>query len=381
MRIGIEAQRLFRGKKHGMDIVVLELIKGLQKLDKDNQYFVFTKEGDDEGCLVGTENFKVIKTRSAPYPVWEQLILPALVQKYSVDLLHCTSNTGPLFLKTPILLTLHDIIFIRAESNIRKGGNLYQKLGNVYRRFIVPRLISRCKFIITVSEYAKIEIQEHFNIDENRVIRVYNGISEQFKNYPSRLELSLVRRKYNLPESFVLFFGNTAPKKNLVGTLDAFLNHTSQAVRSQYRLVVADLHEKDLLWALRSLNALHYRNKIHLVGYIRQQELVSFFHAAKLFLYPSLIESFGLPVLESMTCGTPVVSSNNSSIPEIAGDAALLIDPFQPKALGEAMEAALSTVNLYDGLVDMGLKRARRFSSISMAKQIRRLYLSTCKNT
>lgn len=380
MRIGIEAQRLFRRKKHGMDIVVLELIKGLQEIDKVNQYFIFTKQGPDEACFVPSENFKIVKTRSVPYAVWEQLILPGLAKKYRVDLLHCTSNTGPLFLRIPMLMTLHDIIFLNATRKIKRGGNLYQKLGNHYRRLIVPLLIPKSRILITVSDYAKAEILRHFDIPKKKVVRVYNGISEEFKNHPSTLELSLVKRKYNLPEKFVLFLGNTSPKKNLLGTLDAYLNHTSEAVRRHFKLVIADLSAKDLLRALKSLNALHCRDQIHLVGYVGHREMVSFFHAAKLFLYPSLAESFGLPLLESMTCGTPVVSSNSSSIPEIAGNAALLIDPSQPRALGDAMEDILSLNKLYQRLVNSGFERSRQFSSLSMAKQTFSLYLSVCKS-
>ncbi|MDN5211678.1 glycosyltransferase family 1 protein [Fulvivirgaceae bacterium BMA12] len=379
MRIGIEAQRLFRTKKHGMDVVVLELIKGLQQIDKVNQYFVFTKEGGDEKCFTPSGNFQVVKTGRSPYPFWEQFTLPVLVKKYKIDLLHCTSNTGPLFLKTPILLTLHDIIFINAGSKIAKGGNLYQRLGNLYRRLVVPRLIPRCKLIITVSDYAKTEIQKYFGIDDHKIVKVYNGISDEFKNCPTNMELSLLKTKYALPEKFVFFFGNTAPKKNLAGTLDAFLNHTSPHTRDRYRLVVADLAEKDLIRVLRSLNSMDSRDKIHLVGYIQQKELVSFFHAAELFLYPSLVESFGLPILESMTCGTPVISSHNASMPEIAGEAALLVDPLQPKELGMAVEDVLSFDKLYQRLVDLGFRRIKKFSYLTMTKQMHKLYLSSCR--
>ena len=381
MRIGIEVQRLFRKKKHGMDIVALELIRWLQKVDKVNQYFIFTKHGADETCFVPTKNFTVVKTRFTPYPFWEQVVLPLLAGKYQVDVLHCTSNTGPLFLNIPLILTLHDIIFMNGAENVRKGGSLYQRFGNRYRRFIVPRLVPKCKLIITVSDYARMEILRHFTLDENKVVKVYNGISEQFTKQPSDKELLGIRNKYNLPGKFVLFFGNTAPKKNLLGALDAFIHHTSPGTRREYRLVVADLEEKDLVLALRSLNALHFRDKIHLVGYVHHRDLVGFFHAAKLFLYPSLVESFGLPVLESMTCGTPVVSSNSSSIPEIAGNAALLVDPSQPVALGEAVENVLSLTGLYQKLVAMGYERVKQFSSLGMAKQIARLYTSCSQKT
>jgi len=141
MRIGIETQRLFRRKKHGMDIVALELIKALQELDHDNQYFIFVNPDKDNKVIIDNPNFKIVNVNHSLYPWWEQVILPKIVKKFDLDLLHCTANTAPLKVNVPVVLTLHDIIFL--EGLHLTKGTKYQRLGNLYRRWIVPRIIHK----------------------------------------------------------------------------------------------------------------------------------------------------------------------------------------------------------------------------------------------
>ena len=150
MRIGIEAQRIFRKNKHGMDYVVLEEIKQLQKIDKKNEYFVFVAPGEDH-CLTDTRNIHIMEIGNGFYPIWEQLALPRAIKELNLDMLHCTSNTAPLRCKVPLILTLHDIIFLEARD--RSNHSFYQNLGWFYRRLVVPRILKNCKRIITVSEF------------------------------------------------------------------------------------------------------------------------------------------------------------------------------------------------------------------------------------
>jgi hypothetical protein len=139
MRIGIEAQRLFRPHKHGMDRVALELVKNLQLIDKENDYFVFVKPDCDASVISKTSNFRIVEIPGGPYPWWEQFKLPKIVKAHDCDILHCTSNTAPFFSKTPLITTLHDIIYM--EGSIFKllfnKASLYQKLGNLYRRLFL----------------------------------------------------------------------------------------------------------------------------------------------------------------------------------------------------------------------------------------------------
>ncbi len=375
MRIAIEAQRLMRKRKHGMDIVVLELIRCLQMIDKENEYFIFTKSGDDEDCIQETDNFKIIITKNQIYPIWEQFLLPRYCKKYKIDLLHCTSNTAPLNIKVPLVLTLHDIIFMSDDDTVWKGGSYYQKIGNLYRRYLVPKLIPKCKRIITVSNFAKKEIHEFFDIADHRLVKIYNGINREFKTTRTAEELLEVKESYQLPDKYLFFLGNTAPKKNLSGVLQAYAHYTTPSIRKEFPLVITDLTEEFLNQELKSLNASDVRENIHLVGYVDQRKLISFYTMANAFLYPSLAESFGLPMIEAMACKTPVITSNNTSMPEVSGGCALYVDPFNPKEIGEAIVNLLSDTSLHAKLVQCGLERSKDFSFEKMTEFVHQIYL------
>ena len=160
MRIGIEAQRLFRPHKHGMDRVALELIKNLQVIDKENEYFIFVRPDTDNDVIENTSNFKIIQIPGGLYPLWEQYTLPKVVKKHRCDILHCTSNTAPFSNDTPLITTLHDIIFMEdsVTSLLFNKSSFYQKLGNLYRRFVVKSVVSNSRRLLTVSNFEKSNI-------------------------------------------------------------------------------------------------------------------------------------------------------------------------------------------------------------------------------
>jgi len=216
MKIGIEGQRLFRKKKHGMDMVALELIKNLQIIDKENEYFIFVKPDEDYTALKETSNFKIIQLKGGPYPIWEQFALPKAAKKMGCNILHCTSNTAPIFTDIPLITILHDIIYM--ESSYYKiltgSASPYQKFGNVYRKIIVPWVVKKSDKIITVSHFEKKRIAEFFGMkNEGKLDAIYNGVSEHFKRISDENELKRVREKYHLPDHFFFFLGNTDPKK------------------------------------------------------------------------------------------------------------------------------------------------------------------------
>ncbi|WP_137089479.1 glycosyltransferase [Mangrovivirga cuniculi] len=142
MRIAIEAQRLFRPRKHGMEVVTLELIRAMQDLEPSDEIRIFIKDDEDNNCLSSKNNVTITKTKSQPYPLWEQHLLPSKVKKFDPDLLHCTSNTGPLFPGVKTILTLHDIIYL---ESLNFKGTTYQNFGNIYRRLVVPRVAANAK--------------------------------------------------------------------------------------------------------------------------------------------------------------------------------------------------------------------------------------------
>ena len=222
--IAIEAQRIFRTNKHGMDFVALETIRELQKRDDGNHYYVFVAPGEDR-CLKESANLTIIELPTSNYLLWEQIALPRALKKYPIELLHCTSNTAPLCCPVPLVLTLHDIIYL--EPRQHRSPSLYQELGWYYRKFVVPRILKKCKQIITVSKFECERIRTALNIPEDKITAIYNGFNTHFCQQ-SEIDINIV--KEYIPQAGYLFFlGNTDAKKNAARTLKAYVLYLQQS--------------------------------------------------------------------------------------------------------------------------------------------------------
>lgn len=357
--------------------MALELIRHLQETDLQNEYVVFVQPDEDSGVLQETPNFRIITLGRSPYPVWEQVLLPAAVKRYGIELLHCTSNTAPIRPGVPTVITLHDIIYL--EKIHLKSGTWYQRLGNLYRRWNVPLTARRASLLFTVSRYEQQRIMNHFGMDEDKVRVVYNGVRPHFRPIPYA-EADAVRRQYGLPERYVLFLGNTDPKKNLRGVMAAMKELWKQG-QMDFDLVMPDFGKEALLRILSELEAPELMERIYLTGYVPNADLPALYSRAVLFLYPSLRESFGLPILEAMACACPVITSDTSSMPEVAGTAALLVDPFDPMRISEAVTRITGDKQLREQLIRDGLARAPLFSYASAAESVRAYYLSIGQKT
>lgn len=376
MKIGIEGQRIYRNKKHGMDMVALELIRNLQEIDHKNEYVIFIKPDSDDNVLKQTANFKIVKLKGGFYPLWEQFSLPRAARKEGCQLLHCTSNTAPVNTQIPLIVTLHDIIYMESSYlKILKGSStLYQKMGNIYRRLVIPSIVKKSGKIITVSHFEKNRIGQFFGIEgDKRLTAVYNGVSEHFKPVTDKLELQRVRTKYKLPEHYLFFLGNTDPKKNTKGTLKAFSDYLKKT-KSDMQLVMLDYDLTELEKLLIEIDDKSLINSISLTGYVINTDLPAIYSQAQVFLYPSLRESFGIPMLEAMACGVPVITSNTSSMPEVAGSAAFIIDPFKSEEITDALIQITSNPTLRSLLVEKGLLQSAKFSWKAMAKDVLEIY-------
>lgn len=372
MKIGIEGQRLYRKKKHGMDMVALELIKNLQLIDKKNEYVVFVKPDEDNTCIPETPNFKIVELGGGPYPTWEQIALPRAAKAEGCDILHCTSNTGPIFSKVPLITILHDIIYLESISIFKKAGTWYQKIGNMYRRFVVPPVVRKSKRVVTVSNFEKNRIKNFMGLGDN-LVAIYNGVGEHFRQITDKKVLHEIKEKYKLPDNFMFFLGNTDPKKNTPNVLKAFADFNAKS-EVKYKLVMLDYEENALRSILSDIGHPELRDDIHLTGYVVNTELPAIISQCKVFLYPSLRESFGIPILEGMACGVPVITSNTSSMPEIAGDAGLIVDPLKPEEITAGIEKILANDDFRNELCKKGIERAKKFSWKNMAVENLKLY-------
>jgi glycosyltransferase involved in cell wall biosynthesis len=367
MRIGIEAQRIFRKNKHGMDYVVLQEIRELQRIDTKNEYFVFVKPGEDR-CLEDTVNVHIIEVDCPSYPLWEQYALPMAARQCKADILHCTSNTAPIKCEIPLILTLHDIIFL--EPRDKNNKSVYQNLGWLYRRLVVPKILKKCQRIITVSNFELNNIISKLDIPRDRMEMIYNGYNEWFAPNGDKDE---VYKKYIAQKGYFFFLGNTDPKKNSERTLVAYARYLERSSVKR-KLLLADLAPQYLKSILANNNIEHIKDYIISPGYIVNSDLPYIYNGAFAFLYTSLRESFGIPLLEAMACGTPVITSNTSSMPEIAGPDAVLINPESADEISDKMLQLESDSTYYHYQKEMGLERAKQFSWRNTAVQLLELY-------
>ena len=372
MRIGIEAQRIFREKKHGMDFVVLEQIRFLQKMDLSNQYFIFVNEGPDNKVIEETQNFNIYVFGGA-YPLWEQVYLPKRAKELGLDILHCTSNTAPINCPVPLIVTIHDLIYFETNPLTSKGYSSYQKFGNLYRRIVVKQICKSADLIITVSHSEKERFKEMGLASDNKVKVIYNGVSPHFKPIDDSKKLSDIHKKYDLPAKFFMFLGNTDPKKNTPNTIRAYALYC-KAFGTEHKLVIGDLDPQVIKQYLIKDGLEEYFEHIHFTGYIVNTELPALINLADIFLYTSLRESFGIPLLEAMACGTPVITGDRSSLPEVAGNAAIKLDVSDPDKIVEAIRTLLLDDKLRQNLKELGLKRSADFSWEHTAKGVLNLY-------
>lgn len=367
MRIGIEAQRIFRKNKHGMDFVVLQEIKELQKMDTPHEYFVFVKPGVDR-CIESSEHVHIIEVNCPSYPLWEQWALPRAARKAGVDILHCTSNTAPIWCDIPLVLTLHDIIFLEPRDN--KNKSLYQNLGYFYRQWNVPRILKKCRRIITVSDFELGNIKQKLQLPDSQLKMIYNGYNEWFRPIESDKQQY---RKYIADAGYFFFLGNTDPKKNTERTLVAYAKYLELS-EVKRPLLMADLDQEYLNGIIERNGIEAIRDHIVIPGYIINSDLPYIYNNAFAFLYTSLRESFGIPLLEAMACGTPVITSNKSSMPEIAGHDAILINPESSDEIALKMLQLERDTDFYQRQKAVGLERAKLFSWRKTTENLLRLY-------
>jgi glycosyltransferase involved in cell wall biosynthesis len=287
--------------------------------------------------------------------LWEQLALPILARRAQLDLLHGAVNVSPVLGLCPSVITVHDLSFMRFPQ-------AFPAIQRVYLRTQVRRSARSARRVIAISQATKQDIIDLFQVPAERIDVVYNGVDAGFCQAPPE-HVEAFRRRKGLPERYMLHLGTLEPRKNLVRLVQAF--HQARQQRrdlADAKLVLAGGKGWDYANVFQEVSRLALDDVVVFAGYVPDEELPWWYRAAAGFAYPSLMEGFGLPLLEAMACGVPAVTARVSSLPEVAGDAAILVDPTSVSELAEALVGLLTNNVLAEELRQRGLARSAGFS-------------------
>jgi len=352
------------------------LVKALARLDTENQYtlLVLGRTGAHFTPAKLPANFKLhfvpISDRWATV-IWYRLNLPIPVDFFTsrTDLFHGPSFTLPPSF-TPSILTVHDLSFLRYPPGAHPA--LLSWLTKA-----VPRSLQRARHVLADSESTRADLIELLDVPADQITVIGAGVEERFQPVTDPEILANVRARYQLPNHFVLSVSTLEPRKNFTGLITAFNQLVATADESStadLQLVIAGgkgwLYD-DVFAAAR---ASPLRERIHFTGYVDDADLPALYSLATLFAFPSHYEGFGIPVLEAMACGTPVVCADNSSLPEVAGDAAVLVEATDTDALVDAMRQLLIDISLRERLVQRGYAQAREFTWEKAARRLLTVY-------
>lgn len=366
MRIGIDATAL-PIQLGGAGYYIVNLIRTLPRIDRENEYIVYTKR-IHASLFQSQGRIQVISLSLASRViriVWEQTILPWLARQSKLSVLHSPHYTMPLLRSCPTVVTYHDMTFF-----------LYPQLHRLYKRLFFRSIVrlsaDRAGAIIAVSDSSRRDILRILKLDAQRVFAIPLGVSEEFRHVDNAPEIGCVRSKFNVPERIVLCVGTLEPRKNLPALIGAFKDLVDRDLN--YSLVIVGRKGWQYAEIFQTLEYSGIRDRVIFLDYVPQTDLPFLYNAADLFVYPSLYEGFGLPVLEAMACGVPVITSNTSSMPEIAGDAGLLVDPHNTDEWADAMHRVLTDRALHAKLAQRGLERSKLFSWERTARETLAVY-------
>lgn len=356
MRIGFDARML---DHPGIGRYIRSILPEVIKLSKGDEFFIFGNK-DLLGSLSLSGKADIIRYTKPIYSLQEQF---APFDKYDLDILHAPHFNIPLFSKTRLVVTVHDLIYLLFPESTASP------LAKMYASYMLGKTFSKSSKIIAVSENTKkdiIKIQGESVAPKIEV--VYEGVTDEFiKNY-DKTKITDVRSRYSLSEKILLYVGSVKPHKNIKALLEVFKKLKSWGVPHQ--LVIAGRWDRKENYLKKELEG----PDVRYVGEVPQEDLIALYSMTEALVHLSKYEGFGLTLLEAMKCGTPVVSSNRSSLPEVAGSAAFLVDPDDINNTADVVYNVLANKDLQEGMIEKGFQQVKKFSWGEAAKKTLEVY-------
>lgn len=372
MRIGVDYTSAVQ-QGAGIGRLTRCIFHALAEIDHQNEYRLFAATGRNHPSTLPTFHLKTIPLSDRELNiVWHRLRLPLPVELITgaVDVFHSPDFTLPPVWRARTVLTVHDLSFLRVP----------QCFTDALRRYleqVVPCSVSRADSVIADSESTKRDLIELLGTPADKITVIYSGIEPRFRPITDRAALKDARRRYNLPERFILSVGTLQPRKNFTALIEAFARLRMEG--GSLKLVIVG--EKGWLYEdiFARVESLGLQGEVLFPGFVADEDLPALYNLAEVFALPSLYEGFGLPPLEAMACGTPVVTSNISSLPEVVGDAGLMVEPMDVAGLAGDIGRLLEDGALHQEMVRRGLARAQEFTWERAARQLLAVYERTAE--
>lgn len=369
MKIGIDSRAANWYRGTGIGTYTYQVINSLNKIDFFNEYLLFMSKDNNCDIRFG-KNYNVRNiSQDMKGSFWDEVNIPNILKHEDIDLYHVPQNgIGLPEEKTcPFVITLHDIIPYKMPETV---GETYLEI------FLkqMPSIIPRCDGIITVSNYSKKDIVEAFGFPEEKVFVTHLANEDIYIPLDKKQCRDFVKKNYFIEDDFILYVGGFSPRKNIVGLIQAFSKLQSKGKDNKLKLVIVGKQGKSYSLYKKTAEDLKVDDKVIFPGFIPLEHMPIFYNACEVFVYPSLYEGFGLPPIEAMACGVPIIASNLTSIPEVVGDAGILINPYNVDELCNSMENVLQDETLRNNLIYKSLKRSNEFSWLKTAEDTLKAY-------
>lgn len=369
MRIGIDA-RMYSTEFTGIGRYVCELVKHVTALDEANEYVLFMNQPEHESFDPPSKRVSKVLVNARHYSLKEQLNYFWVLKRAKLDLMHFTHFNAPILYRKPSIVTIHDLTL-----SFFPGKKMNSALRRMAYNRVLKAAVKHAHRVIAVSENTKADLVEVVKTSSAKVEVIYEGVGEEFGPRGDKELQEDVLKKYGITKDFLLYTGVWRGHKNLVNLIKAFalLREAPNAFDKQ--LVITGEEDPYYPEVKRTVKELGLEHHVIYTGMISEKELVALYQSAEVYVFPSLYEGFGLPPLEAMRCGTPVVASKSSCIPEICGEVnALFFDPYDPEDIANSIQKVLLDEGLRGELRECGLKHSLKFSWEKMAEKTLKVY-------
>jgi glycosyltransferase involved in cell wall biosynthesis len=373
MRIGIDA-RMYSTAFTGIGRYVYELVKNLTEIDKKNEYVLFMNKPEYDEFEPPNKRVSKVLVNARHYSFAEQTRYLRKLWRKKLDLIHFTHFNAPILYRGKSVVTIHDLtlsFFPGKKMNSWTHRKAYEMVLN--------RSAKHASSVIAVSQHTKKDLIDVTGVDSAKIEVIYEGVDEQFKPRPDKDAIKDLIKKYGITKDYILYAGVWRSHKNVVNLIKAFALLREDA-GFEPQLVITGADDPHYPEVKRTVRELGLEHSVIFPGLVPEDELVALYQAAHVYAFPSLYEGFGLPPLEAMRCGTPVVASKSSCIPEICGeDNALFFDPLDPEDMANTIRKLWLDEDLQKDLRDRGLRHSKKFDWRKMAEETLKVYEEAVK--